>query len=105
MTTATNPGYTLPACPAWCVVGEGHDFDTVGPANGEMWRHHHSAAHLDWSQIVALETMLDSVATREAPYISVSCDVEEMNAKQAAELLAALSLALRQLDEINGAAK
>jgi hypothetical protein len=100
-TVQTQSTSSTPPCPSWCTQGVGHEYGSVG--RHELARYHISKDYLDWSQIMALETRLDGPAVCEAPFISVCADAEGLNAEEAAEVVASLSLAIQQLAEINGA--
>ena len=86
--------YTLPPCPAWCELDDGHGWDLNDPGVRTHSRHLSEHVHL---------SLLEDVAANppNAPAVWVNVDPHDMTAAQVRMLAAELLNAADELDELH----
>lgn len=92
---------TVPACPSWCELGEGHKYDSVEKDNETFVRYHSTAQDEAVVLITQMESNRGNVVTLSPVKISIwTTEGDRMDSAQALDLSDVLRMAASQLDEI-----
>ena len=107
--TETTTPTTLPPCPEWCDLDEGHEYDKTYKPDDPIQRLHQVMFDNDvtWIWIASEEHRLpDGTVELSRPALEVSdvndLDGVQLTAAEARSLGTAILLAADRLDEING---
>jgi len=98
-----NSPKVIPPCPAWCVTGAGHGYDSTSVPTGEdmMFERTHVALETEHLSVDAMETNRHGIVEVRFPTLWVERD-DTLDAAQARGFAAEMLSAADLLDTITG---